>query len=496
MGKPLHVLEQAVKVPLYDCRDCGDCSLPDIAYLCPESHCQKNQRNGPCGGAHDGDVRGPGPHLRLGRRVPAAQALRRGAHDAGPARRSIQDNDLRRTSAWGNTFLGRDHFATGGKAASRRPRPPAARQARTPAPPRPPARERTHGMRPDRTGTPVPRRRREHPRHPVLKRTGKHAADSPDGSVGHRVRGPGRAPPGPAGPPGPRRRRATSARARSSTSRARSAGASRAATRRRDGRRLHPGRSPPARSGPARTGWTSTRTRSPPTPRPAPGPWPGWSRRSRRRRACRCRSTPPTSPSSRRASPPPPSPRAGCCSTPRRSSAPRSWSSPPPPAARSSSRRASPGGMPANAEERVANADRARRGGARPGDPGGPPVRGPARAAGRGRAGGPGVRPGGGPPAPRGVRRRDPPDRRPVQRLVRDAGAAPAQRHVHRPRGRGRHRQRDHRPGGVGPRAASSAPTATASRTGWRRTCCWAATRSAASTCPHSAKGAWPARRR
>ena len=32
----------------------------------------------------------------------------------------------------------------------------------------------------------------------------------------------------------------------------------------------------------------------------------------------------------------------------------------------------------------------------------------------------------------------DPPDRRPVQRLVRDAGAAPAQRHVHRPRGRGR----------------------------------------------------------
>ena len=25
LGRPLHVLEQAVKVPLYDCRDCGDC---------------------------------------------------------------------------------------------------------------------------------------------------------------------------------------------------------------------------------------------------------------------------------------------------------------------------------------------------------------------------------------------------------------------------------------------------------------------------------------
>ena len=23
----------------------------------------------------------------------------------------VQDNDLRRTSAWGNTFLGRDHYA-------------------------------------------------------------------------------------------------------------------------------------------------------------------------------------------------------------------------------------------------------------------------------------------------------------------------------------------------------------------------------------------------
>ncbi|MEI7743217.1 MAG: methylenetetrahydrofolate reductase C-terminal domain-containing protein, partial [Chloroflexota bacterium] len=60
VGKPLHILEQAVKEPLFDCRDCGDCSLPDIAYLCPESHCQKNQRNGPCGGAKDGLCEIPG----------------------------------------------------------------------------------------------------------------------------------------------------------------------------------------------------------------------------------------------------------------------------------------------------------------------------------------------------------------------------------------------------------------------------------------------------
>lgn len=110
VDKPLHVLEQAIKVPMFDCRDCGDCSLPDIAYLCPESHCQKNQRNGPCGGARDGRCEVPG-HACVW-----AEAYRRlkpyGEEltmlDRPPV---VQDNTLRRTSAWANAFLGRDHFA-------------------------------------------------------------------------------------------------------------------------------------------------------------------------------------------------------------------------------------------------------------------------------------------------------------------------------------------------------------------------------------------------
>ena len=52
--KVAHAAEQAAKVPLFGCRDCGDCSLPDIAYVCPESQCAKNQRNGPCGGTREG----------------------------------------------------------------------------------------------------------------------------------------------------------------------------------------------------------------------------------------------------------------------------------------------------------------------------------------------------------------------------------------------------------------------------------------------------------
>jgi methylenetetrahydrofolate reductase (NADPH) len=111
LGKPLHVLEQAVKVPLYDCRDCGDCSLPDIAYLCPESHCQKNQRNGPCGGARDGQCEVPGHSCVW---ADAYRRLKPYGEEGTILNRPpvIQDNRLRRTSAWANTFLERDHFAT------------------------------------------------------------------------------------------------------------------------------------------------------------------------------------------------------------------------------------------------------------------------------------------------------------------------------------------------------------------------------------------------
>ena len=55
--KLAHAAEQAAKVPLFGCRDCGDCSLPEIAYVCPESQCAKNQRNGPCGGTREGLAR-------------------------------------------------------------------------------------------------------------------------------------------------------------------------------------------------------------------------------------------------------------------------------------------------------------------------------------------------------------------------------------------------------------------------------------------------------
>jgi methylenetetrahydrofolate reductase (NADPH) len=108
LGRPLHVLEQAAKVPLFACRDCGDCSLPEIAYLCPESQCVKNQRNGPCGGSRDGECEVPGKPCIW---AAAYERLKPyGEEDAMLERPpTVGDNALRGTSAWANALLGRDH---------------------------------------------------------------------------------------------------------------------------------------------------------------------------------------------------------------------------------------------------------------------------------------------------------------------------------------------------------------------------------------------------
>lgn len=51
---PLHGLEHLAKFILFACRDCGDCNLSRLAFLCPQSGCAKYLLNGPCGGSRDG----------------------------------------------------------------------------------------------------------------------------------------------------------------------------------------------------------------------------------------------------------------------------------------------------------------------------------------------------------------------------------------------------------------------------------------------------------
>ncbi|TAK23985.1 MAG: methylenetetrahydrofolate reductase [Chloroflexota bacterium] len=104
----LHVAEQAVKIPLFGCRDCGDCSLPEIAYLCPESQCPKNQRNGPCGGSHAGLCEVSDRECIWARAYERLKAYGE-AETMLDRPIVVRNGGLRGTSAWANCFLGRDH---------------------------------------------------------------------------------------------------------------------------------------------------------------------------------------------------------------------------------------------------------------------------------------------------------------------------------------------------------------------------------------------------
>jgi methylenetetrahydrofolate reductase (NADPH) len=105
-----HLVEQAAKVPMFGCEDCGDCSLPDSAYVCPEGPCAKNQRNGPCGGTRDGLCEVYDSECIWSQAYERLKAY--GEEQdlvTGPV--VIKNNALRGSSAWANTFLGRDHNA-------------------------------------------------------------------------------------------------------------------------------------------------------------------------------------------------------------------------------------------------------------------------------------------------------------------------------------------------------------------------------------------------
>ena len=110
IGKAAHALEQAAKVSMFRCKDCGDCSLPEIAYVCPESMCAKNQRNGPCGGTRDGLCEVYDTECIWSQAYERLKAY--GEEEDmldGPV--VVKDNALAGTSAWANAFLGRDHQA-------------------------------------------------------------------------------------------------------------------------------------------------------------------------------------------------------------------------------------------------------------------------------------------------------------------------------------------------------------------------------------------------
>jgi len=101
-------IENLIKAVLFGCRGCGDCSLPETTYICPEFACPKRQRNGPCGGSFLGQCEAEDRDciwVRAFRRCGGAEQFA-ALFQAAP---TFVDDALRTSSSWANAFLGRDH---------------------------------------------------------------------------------------------------------------------------------------------------------------------------------------------------------------------------------------------------------------------------------------------------------------------------------------------------------------------------------------------------
>jgi methylenetetrahydrofolate reductase (NADPH) len=92
------------------CRRCGDCTLPEVAFLCPQSQCAKYLFNGQCGGSVEGWCEVfPGKktciYVRAYDRLRAYREEESLQEDYIPPRNWKLDQ----SSSWANYFLGRDH---------------------------------------------------------------------------------------------------------------------------------------------------------------------------------------------------------------------------------------------------------------------------------------------------------------------------------------------------------------------------------------------------
>ena len=106
--RALNAIERVSKEMSFGCKDCGDCSLPETAYLCPRQSCSKTARNGPCGGSSDGRCELDDKECLWARAYDRLKYYGESQHmlDA-PA--VFYNASLEGTSSWANTFRGRDH---------------------------------------------------------------------------------------------------------------------------------------------------------------------------------------------------------------------------------------------------------------------------------------------------------------------------------------------------------------------------------------------------
>ena len=114
ISKLSHGLEEAAKVPMFGCEDCGDCALSEMAYCCPQSGCAKQQRNGACGGSTRGMCE-VYPDTKKCVWTVVYERMKRGKklEDMRSKYMPPRMNELDGTSGWANYFTGKDHQKLG-----------------------------------------------------------------------------------------------------------------------------------------------------------------------------------------------------------------------------------------------------------------------------------------------------------------------------------------------------------------------------------------------
>jgi methylenetetrahydrofolate reductase (NADPH) len=118
--------EQLIKTLLFRCRMCGDCTLDESSYLCPQSGCPKKMINGPCGGSLHGFCEVyPKERVCFWVKVyhsnPPGKKTGSDVEQQATDRHSLphcpllppKDWSLQGSSSWLNYFAGRDHTKLG-----------------------------------------------------------------------------------------------------------------------------------------------------------------------------------------------------------------------------------------------------------------------------------------------------------------------------------------------------------------------------------------------
>jgi len=107
--------EYFVKRPLFHCQECGDCTLWDFNYLCPQSQCAKYLLNGACGGSINSfcevyPYKKVCLYVRVLKQGNPRETIRRYLVK-DPPYLPPRDWSLYRTSSWLNFYLKRGHFS-------------------------------------------------------------------------------------------------------------------------------------------------------------------------------------------------------------------------------------------------------------------------------------------------------------------------------------------------------------------------------------------------